>query len=49
MRKGGHMGLGAILIIAGITIILSLVLPSQVWWFLLATALITIGICIKKC
>ena len=49
MRRRGNMcGLAAIIV--GCIIILALVLPSQVWWFLLAAALICLGLWyIRRC
>ena len=41
-RRGGAVGCGAM--IAGTVIILALILPGEVWWFLLAAALICFGI-----
>ena len=41
-RKGGAVGCGAM--IAGVVIVLALILPGEVWWFLLAAALIAFGI-----
>ncbi len=47
-RRGGSVGCGAV--IAGTAIILALVLPGEVWWFLLASALIGFGIWyLRKC
>ena len=47
-RRGGAVGCGAM--IAGTVIILALILPGEVWWFLLAAALICFGIWyIRKC
>ena len=41
-RRGGAVGCGAV--IAGVVIVLALILPGEVWWFLLAAALIGFGI-----
>lgn len=47
-RRGGMCGFAAIM--AGCVIILVLILPSQVWWFLLAAALICFGLWyIRRC
>ena len=40
--RGGNIGCGAM--IAGVVIVLALILPGEVWWFLLAAALIGFGI-----
>ena len=46
-RRGGAVGCGAV--IAGVVIVLALILPGEVWWFLLAAALIGFGIwCFQK-
>ena len=44
MRKGNHSIWGCVAIIAGVVIILSLVLPTEFWWFILAAELIGLGI-----
>ena len=44
MRKGNHSIWGCVAIIAGVVIILSLVLPTEFGWFILAAALIGLGI-----
>lgn len=49
MRKGRHSLLGCLAIVAGLIIILSLVLPTQFWWFALAAALICIGVWYVRC
>lgn len=49
VRNGRHINLGGLFILAGIVIILSLVLPSQFWWFLLAGLLIYFGIWLNRC
>lgn len=49
MRNGRHFNFGGLFILAGIVIILSLVLPSQFWWFLLAGLLICFGIWLNRC
>lgn len=36
-------------ILMGVVILLSLVLPSQVWWFLLALGLIGLGLWLLRC
>ena len=40
--RGRNIGCGAM--IAGVVIVLALILPGEVWWFLLAAALIGFGI-----
>ena len=40
MRSGNHSIWGCTAIAAGVVIILSLVLPTEFWWFVLAAALI---------
>ena len=47
-RNGFHLG-GLIAISAGLIIILSLVLPKSVWWFILAAALIGGGFWLLRC
>ena len=49
MHKGGHSIIAIIAILLGIVIILSLVLPSQFWWFALAAGLISFGIWLNRC
>ena len=49
MRRGRHCMLGFVAISAGLIIILSLVLPSAFWWFLLAVLLIGFGIWYIRC
>jgi hypothetical protein len=46
-----HRGrpIGALIVCAGLLIILTLVLPSGFWWFFLGIALIVIGILILRC
>jgi len=47
-RRNARFGCAAVC--AGIIIILALVLPAKVWWFMLAAALVYIGIWyIKMC
>ncbi len=43
MRRGRSNLIGCAAILAGLAIILALILPSQVWWFLFAAALICLG------
>ena len=45
-RRGGAVGCGTM--IAGVAIVLALILPEEVWWFLLAAALIGFGLWIIK-
>ena len=49
MRRGRHCMLGFVAICAGLIIILSLVLPSAFWWFILAVLLIGFGIWYIRC
>ena len=49
MRRGRHCMLGFVAISAGLIIILSLVLPSAFWWFILAVLLIGFGIWYIRC
>ena len=49
MRRGRHCMLGLVAIFAGVIIILSLVLPSAFWWFILAVLLIGFGIWYIRC
>ena len=49
MRRGRHSFLGCAAIGAGIIIILSLVLPTDFWWFVLAIILISAGIWFLRC
>lgn len=44
MRRGHRGKWGAVAIIAGFFIILSLVLPTSFWWFVLAGTLILLGL-----
>jgi len=44
MRKGHNNMWGCVAIIAGIVIFMSLVLPTEFWWFILAAILIAAGI-----
>ena len=44
MRRGNHSIWGCTAIAAGVVIILSLVLPTEFWWFVLAAALIGLGV-----
>lgn len=44
MRKGHNNMWGCVAIIAGIVIFMSLVLPTEFWWFILAAVLIGAGI-----
>lgn len=50
MRRGrGGSVFGCLAIGAGLVIILSLVLPTEFWWFLFAAALIALGIWYIRC
>lgn len=49
MRRGRRCMLGYVAIVAGLIIILSLVLPSAFWWFMLAAVLIVFGIWYLRC
>ena len=49
MRNGRHRSWGCAAIVAGLVIILSLVLPTQFWWFILAAALICLGFWYMRC
>lgn len=44
MRKGRPNLWGCVAIIAGLVIILSLVLPTEFWWFIFAAVLIGAGV-----
>lgn len=49
MRRGHRSIIGCIAISAGILIIMSIVLPGEFWWFVLAAALIGGGIWFIRC
>ena len=49
MRRGNHSIWGCTAIAAGVVIILSLVLPTEFWWFVLAAALIGLGVWYIRC
>ena len=49
MRRGKHSLCGIIAIATGMIIVLSLVLPSQFWWFVLAGCLIAFGVWLLRC
>ena len=49
MRRGNHSIWSCTAIAAGVVIILSLVLPTEFWWFVLAAALIGLGIWYIRC
>jgi uncharacterized membrane protein HdeD (DUF308 family) len=49
MHKGHNNIWGFVAIIAGIIILLSLVLPTEFWWFILAIVLIAAGIWYIRC
>lgn len=49
MRKGRHGMWGCVAIAAGLVIILSLVLPTEFWWFIFAAALVGAGIWYIRC
>ena len=44
MRKGRNNIWGFVAIISGVVIFLALILPTGVWWFILAVVLIGAGI-----
>ena len=49
MHRGRHCLWGCLAIAVGLIIILSLVLPSAFWWFVLAAALICFGVWYIRC
>ncbi len=49
MHKGRRGKWGCAAIIAGAVILLSLVLPTEFWWFLLAALLIGVGVWYIRC
>ena len=49
LRNGRHPVLAIVLIATGAVIILSLVLPSQFWWFVIAAGLIAFGVWLCRC
>ena len=49
LRRGRNTLLGYVAILAGLIIILSLVLPSAFWWFILAALLICFGFWYIRC
>ena len=49
MRRGRGGIWGCVAIGAGLVIILSLVLPTEFWWFVFAAALIALGIWCMRC
>lgn len=49
LRKGPCAIFAVIAILSGIIIILSLILPTQFWWFILAAALIWLGVWLCRC
>jgi len=49
VRRGRRCIWGFAAIVAGIFILLSLILPSQFWWFLIAVCLIAVGIWYLRC
>lgn len=49
MRKGRHGLWGCVAIVAGLVIILSLVLPTEFWWFIFAALLIGVGVWYIRC
>ena len=49
MRKGPCTFFALIAIVSGTIIILSLILPTQFWWFMLAAALICLGAWLFRC
>ena len=49
MRRGHRPFLALAAILIGVIIVLYLLLPSQVWWFLLALGLIALGLWMLRC
>lgn len=49
VRRGRRSIWGFVAIVAGIFILLSLILPSEFWWFLIAVSLIAVGIWYLRC
>ena len=49
MRWGNRRIWGCAAILAGSVIILALILPAEIWWFLFAAALIGYGIWFLRC
>lgn len=49
LHNGRRSILAVIAILTGVIIILSLVLPSQFWWFVLAAGLIAFGVWLNRC
>jgi len=49
MRRWRRCLWGLVAVILGLVIMLSLVLPPQVWWFLAAAVLIGAGLWVMRC
>ena len=49
MRRGRRSFLALGVILAGLVIMLYLLLPSQVWWFLFAACLVALGLWMLRC
>ncbi len=49
LRKGPCALFAVIAIASGVVIILSLILPTQFWWFMFAAALICLGVWLFRC
>ena len=49
LRKGPCALFAVIAISSGVVIILSLILPTQFWWFMFAAALICLGVWLFRC
>ena len=49
MRRGRRPVFAFAAILVGLIIVLYLILPSQVWWFLFALGLIAFGLWMLRC
>lgn len=49
MRRGRHCFLALSLIVLGLVILMGILLPGVFWWFLLAAALLALGIWLLRC
>lgn len=49
MRRGRYGILAMAVILTGVGILLFLLLPSQVWWFLFALGMIGLGLWMLRC
>ena len=50
MRRKGQNFWAALAIFSGIVIFLSLILPIEFWWFVLAVSLVCLGVwCLRRC